>query len=114
MKIGGLAMAWASVLKLVRMVQRIGKKISRPIVHGTVVFSALRCVDTARAMVRSSSRVQVLADDAHQEDGNDIGKDDGIDPAGRSEPHVLAFQHALEDQVGERPGAEGAAGGDED
>ena len=44
----------------------------------------LRYVVTARAMVSSSSRVQVLADDAHQEDRNDVGENDCVDAACRT------------------------------
>ncbi len=58
--------------------------------------------------------VQVLADDAHQEDGDDVGENDCVDTAGRAEADVLALQHALVDQVGQRPGAERALRGHED
>ena len=43
-------MAVASVLKLVRIVQRIGKKINKPTAQEAAVLIALRFVVTARAM----------------------------------------------------------------
>ena len=56
---------------------------------------------------------QVFANDAHQEDGNDIGQNDCVDSTCGPKPDVLAFQHALEDQVRECLGAERATRGDE-
>ena len=81
--------------------------------QAAIVLMVFLLFVTARAMFSSSSRVQVLADDAHQEDGNDIGKDNGIDTTGRPKAHILALQHPLEDQIGQRLGAESAAGSDE-
>ena len=46
-------MAVASVLKLVRIVQRIGKKINNPIAQAMAVLMAFFCVVTARAMILS-------------------------------------------------------------
>jgi hypothetical protein len=57
----------------------------------------LRRVETARAIV-SSSLVQVLADGAHQEEGDDVGKDDCDDAAGRSAADVVAEQRRAVDQ----------------
>src|SRR5690606_4676604 len=111
-KTGGSEIACASVLKLVRMVQRIGKKISRPTAQAAAVLMTLRCCVTERAMT-SSSRVQVLADHAHQEDGDDVGENDCIDTAGRTEADILAFENTLVDQVGQGSRAERALRGDE-
>ena len=65
-------------------------------------------------MIGFSSRVQVLADDAHQEDRNDVGENDCVDTSCRAQPNILTFQHTLEDQIRQRLGSEGTACGDED
>ena len=49
-KLGGEAIASASVLKLVRIVQRIGKKMASPMIQATAVVVALRAGVTLRAM----------------------------------------------------------------
>ena len=46
-------MAVASVLKLVSTVQRMGKKISKPIAQATTVLMVFRCVETSRAIFPS-------------------------------------------------------------
>src|SRR5690242_14568602 len=49
-KNAGMLIASPSDLKLVRMVHRIGKKITRPTIQATSVTVTLRCVDAARAI----------------------------------------------------------------
>ena len=46
----------------------------RPMSQATMVFRVLRPVVTERAMIVSPHASRFLADDAHQEDGNDIGQ----------------------------------------
>ena len=57
--------------------------------------------------------IQVLANDAHQEERKDVGEDDGIDTACGAKADILTFQHPLEDQVSQRLGAKGATRGHE-
>ncbi len=50
-KLGGSAIAWASVLKLVRIVQRIGKKMRIAMIQAMAVLRTLTLFETARAIV---------------------------------------------------------------
>ena len=64
----------------------------------------------------SSLLVQVLADGAHREEGDDVGEDDGDDAAGGGAADVEFEQRLLVDQEGQVGGgvARAAIGGDED
>ena len=55
------------------------------------------CRLMARAMVLSS-RVEVLADDADQEEGDDIGQDDGHDTAGGCAADVIVEKGLVIDE----------------
>ena len=50
--------------------------------QATTVTTILRSVRDGACHVLASSLVQVLADRAHQEEGDDVGEDDGDDAAG--------------------------------
>ena len=43
--------------------------------------------------------IQILTDNSHQEDGYDVGEDDGIYTTGRAKAYVLTFKYALEYEV---------------
>src|SRR6266436_26054 len=51
---GGVEKASSSVLKLVRIIQRIGKKIRKPTSQAAAVTSDVRRTERARAMVQAS------------------------------------------------------------
>ena len=95
---GGKGKASPSVLKEVRIVHRIGKKIRsrRPTRRGREpIFSA---ASTCRAI---ASGVQVLADDAHQEERDDVGEDHRDHAAGRGAADVVVEQRLRVDQEGD-------------
>src|SRR3569623_1148485 len=69
-----MLIASPSNLKLVRIVHRIGKKMISATIQATIVTVILRCTVASRAML-FPSRVQVLADDADQEDRHDVGEE---------------------------------------
>src|SRR5690606_17901892 len=105
-------MASASDLKLVRIVQRIGKKISSATPQARMVKPQRLVLEILRAMVL----LQGLADHPHQEDRDDIGKDDGDDAPGGCAADVELQKRLAIDQIGQVGGlvAGAAIGRDQD
>src|SRR6516162_6808979 len=68
-----MAKASSSVLKLASTIQRIGKKIRKPNSHAPIVDITTFCVVAVRAI---ASSLQIAADDADEEEGDDVGDDD--------------------------------------
>src|SRR6185312_11100811 len=116
MTCGGKAIASPSVLKAVSAVHRIGKKIRSATTQAMIVQVHFLCVETARAIFPSPSGVQVLADDADKEDGDDIGDDHGDDAARRAAADVEIEQGGVIDEIGDvgRRAARAAIGGGQD
>src|SRR5262245_2570444 len=86
---GGTAMACNSVLKAVRTSQRSGKTSSRVTGHAA----------GARRISEADCRsVEVLADQAHQEDGDDVRQHDCKERTGRCHADIEVHQGLLEDQ----------------
>ena len=108
-----MANASSSVLKLVIAVQRIGKKITKPTAQAAIVRRG--CVASPRSFLPSLS-LQVPADDADEEEGDDIGDHHSDQTAGGSGADVEVHQRLRIDQEGDvgRLQAGAAAGGDVD
>src|SRR5688572_21726508 len=111
-KLGGMAKASSSVLKLVSTIHRIGKKMMKPTVQAAAVLTILRWVETWRAM----SGLQIPADDADQEECQDIGDDHGDQTTGRGTADVILDERLGIDQEGDVGGLQtwAAAGGHKD
>src|SRR6476620_10889253 len=93
-----MAKASSSVLKLASTIQRIGKKIRKPKNHAPIVEITTRCVVDLRAMM---SGFQVAADDADEEEGDDVGDDHGYEAARRGAADVELDQRLRIDQKGD-------------
>src|ERR1700710_118630 len=99
MNSGGTWIACSSVLNEVSTSQPSGKNSSR-----VTTQAATERIERARALsvfMLLSASVQVLADDADQERGHDVGQDHREQRTGRSHPDVEVQERLLEDQVGE-------------
>ena len=81
---GGTAKASSSVLKLASIIQRIGKKIRSPTIQARDVAPVLCVVETLRAMRSHASRL--LADDADEEEGDDVGDHHRDQPPAEAAP----------------------------
>src|SRR6516164_10551687 len=93
-----MAKASSSVLKLASTIQRIGKKIRKPASQAPIVEIATRCGVTMRAMTLC---LQIAADDADQEEGHDVGDDDGDEAACGGAADVILDQGLRVDQEGD-------------
>src|SRR5262245_56142856 len=108
-----MAKASSSVLKLASTIQRIGKKIRKPTSQAAAVEIATRRLVAMRAMV---SGLEIPSDDADQEEGDDVGEDDGDQASSGGAPDVVLDQGLRIDQKGDVGGLQSrpTARGDED
>src|SRR4051812_23047376 len=97
MKSGGTWIACSSVLKAVRNSQPSGKNRSSATAHAPTVRSSWGRKLLGCMVVPS---IKVLADDADEEEGHDVGQHHREQRTGRGHAHVEIHQRLLEDQVG--------------
>src|SRR5579872_1201480 len=104
-----MAIASSSVLKLVRNVQRIGKKMRKATTQARIVTPMRSRADFFMAI---SSALQIPADHAHQEDGDDVSENDGDDAARGGAADIEVEQRLLINKEGNirrrDPGAAGS------
>ena len=81
-----MANASSSVLKLASTIQRIGKKITNPTIQAATVDHQF--ARGGNSCWPSLSSLQVAADDADEEEGDDVGDHHGDQAAGGSAADV--------------------------
>src|ERR1700729_211252 len=95
------AIASFSVLKLVRIIHKMGKKTSRATAQPSAVSSSL-----ARSLwFWLLLGIEIFGDRAHKEEGDQVSQDNGQDTTDRSGSDVRFEQCISIDQVGEIGGA---------
>ena len=72
-------------MKLVRIIHRIGKKMMKPTIQASAVDADACGADCGG---HAFSGLQVLADHADEEEGDDVGEHDRDDAAGRGAADV--------------------------
>src|SRR3954447_3276528 len=93
-----MAKASSSVLKLASTIHRIGKKIRKPNSQAAAVDIATCRVVAIRAI---ASSLQIAADDADQEEGDDVGDHDRDEPACGGAADIELDQRLRIDQEGD-------------
>src|SRR5580692_9961580 len=88
------AIASFSVLKLVRIIHKIGKKTKRATAQPSAVSSSL-----ARSLWLLG--IEIFGDRTHKEKGDEVGQYNGQNTANRSGPDIRFEQCITIDQVGE-------------